>query len=126
MTEAVPPPEARTPSDGPHFDMGLVWIYIDISIRTSGLLAALGPENLQTLLTLATYTAENGVREAPAETIAADLQVDRSTAIRRLNTLCAFIWEGRPIVTRTRAADGRWTYTIKQGGLIPGGHGRIG
>ena len=126
MTEAAPPPEPRTPFGGLRFDMTRLWIRIDLSIRISGLLAALGPQNLQTLLTLATYAAENGGRETPEEAIAADLQVDRSSAIRRLDALCAFRWQGRPLVTRTRAADGRWTYTIEQGGVTPGGHGHLG
>ena len=126
MTEAAPPPEPRTPSSGLRFDMSRVWVHIDLSIRTSGLLAALGPQNLQTLLTLATYVAENGAHQASPETIAADLQVDRATAIQRLDTLCAFRWKGRPITTRVRAADGRWTYTIEQGWMIPGGHSRLG
>ena len=99
-----------------------LWVNITLSIRTSGLLAALGPENLHTLITLATYTDTKGVCAAREEDVAADLRVDRSIAIRRLHTLCAFRWDGRPLVTRTRAADGRWIYTINQGGLIPGGH----
>ena len=119
MAEAAPPAETRTLPAGPDMD-------IVLSMRPNSALAALSPENLQTLLVLAACAIENDARQVSAETVAAALQVDRATAIQRLDTLCAFRWKGRPIAIRVRAADGRWTYTIEQGGVMPGGHSRLG
>jgi predicted transcriptional regulator len=75
-------------------------IRITRDVRSSGLLAFLSPEDLQTLITLLTFVDESGRCELRARTLARALNLSEDQAQRRLRKLCSVRWQGKPLVMR--------------------------
>lgn len=94
-----------------------IFIRFYVAARTTGFLASIGAENLQTFLAIATFMDADG-RSFPTEVqIAQALGVSRRQVIRRLQKLLEFRWQGQPLVevVRVRTPGGQWDnlrYTI--------------
>ncbi|ALS26958.1 helix-turn-helix domain-containing protein [Paenibacillus sp. 32O-W] len=86
-----------------------VKFYVD-AVR-SGLVADMGAERFQTLAVIASYMDANGRCFPSQETIAAALGIRRENANKRVKSLLAYKWRGRPVVTAERRR-GRTEYTI--------------
>lgn len=94
-----------------------IFIRFYVSARTSGLLAAMGAENVQTFLAIATFMDSEGQCYPTQEQIGDALGLSRRQAVRRIQQLLAFEWQGQPLVraVRVRMTDGTWDnlrYTI--------------
>lgn len=73
-------------------------IRLNRTIRLSGLLAFLSPEDFLTLVTVSTFADQTGSCHVSARTLAQTLNLTWSDARRRLQTLCGLRWRGRPLV----------------------------
>lgn len=94
-----------------------VFVKLHVTARTSGLMGDLGAERWHTLCVLATFMDENGHCFPSVDQVARALKISRSSAVKRLQSLCEFQWNGRPIVTRVlKRHDGghfaNYRYTI--------------
>ncbi len=73
-------------------------VQITRSLRTSGLLSALPPEEVKTLLWMLTFTTTNGDCVPSILEIAQAMQVSESQARQRMNRLVQFHWQLQPLV----------------------------
>ncbi|MCL6596376.1 MAG: helix-turn-helix domain-containing protein [Firmicutes bacterium] len=110
---------------------GSVFIRFYVSARTSGLLAAMGAENVQTFLAIATFMDGDGKCYPTEEQIAEALGLSRRQVVRRIRQLLAFEWHGRPLVraVRSRRPDGTWDnlrYTVLPEAPVAFGHPQAG
>ena len=69
-------------------------------IRKSGLLATLTPEELETLITLSTFSDEKGKLKITGQKLAQALNLSPRQALSRLNKLCQIRWQGRPLLVK--------------------------
>lgn len=69
------------------------------ALRTSGLWAALSPEDFKNLILLLTFPSPNGNCQPTVAEIADAMQVSRAKARSRMARLAQFEWRGRPIAT---------------------------
>lgn len=86
-------------------------IHIDSRIRTSGFLAHLSPQNLQTLLCLMTYSDDNGVCVASGRDVARCLDLSEKQGSERLRRLSQSRFDNKPVITTDglgRAGSGRF------------------
>lgn len=81
-------------------------VQITRSLRTSGLLLTLPPEELKTLLWMFTFTTPNGDCVPSLIDIAQAMQVSESQARDRLNRLMQFPWQGQPLALALPAKSG--------------------
>jgi len=72
-------------------------VRIDRGARTSGLLAFLSAEDLQTLITLLTFADESGRCELSARTLGQAINLSEKQAQKRLKKLCGTVWHGKPV-----------------------------
>ena len=92
------------------------------SVRTSGLLAQLSDKNFRTLICLATFMDANGHCYPSQKALAKALGISRAGVSKRLKSLLAFRWQGKPLVTtvKVRGNGGLFrntVYTILAPGL---------
>ncbi len=82
-----------------------LFIRMDRAVRSSGLLAFLSPEELQTLLALLTFVDESGRCKLSSRILAQTLNLSESQAQVRLKKLCLVRWHNRPLVVRENDRD---------------------
>jgi Helix-turn-helix domain len=82
-----------------------VYIKLFVALRTSGLLKALGDKHFRSLVALALYMNKDGKCHPSLEELAATLGVSKTSASTRYKELCAFRWNGQPIVSRIDVRD---------------------
>lgn len=80
-------------------------------LRDSGLLGAITPEDLKTLMFLLTYLTANGHFLASVNQVASAMGCGVGRARDRLDRLTAVSWEGHPIAARIKRENGLDTYT---------------
>jgi hypothetical protein len=68
------------------------------TIRTSGLLAKLPDKDFKTLICLATFVDAYGNCFPPREALAQGLGISSAEVAKRINSLLAFRWQGKPLV----------------------------
>lgn len=78
---------------------GGLFLRVYLELQNSGLMAKLGKERLFMLLALAKYMDENGECYPTMERLSKDLGVTIQTVNKYVQSLIAFRWEGKPIVT---------------------------
>jgi len=84
------------------------------SLRTSGLLASLSDKDFRTLVTLSTFMDAEGRCFPSQEALARALGISRTAVTKRVKTLLAFRWQGKPLVSaqKVRNNDGKFENTI--------------
>ena len=89
-----------------------LWVRIDRCARSSGLLAFLSPEDLQTLIALLTFVDASGRCDLSARTLGQSLNLSEKQAQKRLKRLCGISWHGKPLLMRENGREmGRFTPT---------------
>ncbi len=95
-----------------HLPEKALWVRIDRGARTSGLLAFLSPEDLQTLIALLTFADESGRCELSARTLGQAINLSEKQAQKRLKKLCETVWHGKPLLMRENGREmGRFVPT---------------
>jgi DNA-binding Lrp family transcriptional regulator len=84
------------------------------SLRTSGLLAKLSDKDFRTLVCLSTFMDVNGRCFPSQEALAHALGVSRSAVSKRMKSLLAFRWQGKPLVSvrKVRNNGGKFENTV--------------
>ena len=84
------------------------------SIRTSGLLAQLSDKDFRTLICLSTFIDSEGRCYPSQEALAKALGISRSAVAKRMKTLLAFRWHGKPLVhaKKVRCNNGSFENTV--------------
>ena len=84
------------------------------SLRTSGLLAKLSDKDFKTLVCLSTFMDAEGRCFPSQEALAKSLGISRTAATKRMKTLLAFRWKGKPLVfaNKVRGSKGKFDNTI--------------
>lgn len=80
-------------------------VRIDRGARTSGLLAFLSPEELQTLIALLTFADESGRCELSARMLGQAINLSEKQAQKRLKKLCETVWHGKPLLIRENGRE---------------------
>jgi hypothetical protein len=93
------------------------FIKITPSLRTSGFLFALSPEELQSFLMLLTFISADGRIAPEISQLAIALNASRMLARNRMERLCRTKWLGQSIVTRHEAESGWLSYSPAPGVL---------
>lgn len=91
-----------------------VFVKLYVSMRTSGLLASISDKDLRTLITLATFMDEDGRCYPSQARLAKALGITQAGVAKRMKTLLAFRWQGKPLViaAKVRTRNGRFENTI--------------
>ena len=95
----------NTKFDGEELPGKALFIRMDRAVRSSGLLAFLTPEELQTVIALFTFVDESGRCRLSSRTLAQTLNLSESQAQKRLRKLCQIRWRNRPLVVRENDRD---------------------
>jgi len=84
------------------------------SLRTSGLLARLSDKDFRTLVCLSTFMDSHGRCFPSQEALARSLGISRSAVAKRMKTLLAFKWQGKPLVSarKIRSSQGKFENTL--------------
>jgi hypothetical protein len=84
------------------------------SLRTSGLLARLSDKDFKTLICLSTFMDAQGHCFPSQEALARALGISRTAVSKRMKSLLAFRWRGRPLVSarKVRSPNGIFENTI--------------
>ena len=85
-------------------------VCVSRSLRTSGLLHALPPEELKTLLWMLTFTTANGNCAPNLLQLAQAMQVPESKASARLERLLQTRWQGQPLIFAVPQESGAISY----------------
>lgn len=114
-------PNSGEPSEDKPVDQRME-IRMERAIRSSGLLAFISPEELQTLIALLTFVDESGRCELSSRALGQSLNLSEKQAQKRLKKLCMVRWHGRAIVMKENGRErGRFTPTgyqvMEVGGL---------
>lgn len=80
------------------------------SLRTSGLLFLLAPEDVKSLLFLLTFLSPNGECQAPLPLLAGAMRVSVFKTQRRMRRLTAFVWNNEPLVFERKWESGLIVY----------------
>ena len=95
-----------------HLPEKALCVRIDRCARTSGLLAFLSAEDLQTLVALLTFADESGRCELSSRTLGQAINLSEKQAQRRLKNLCEVLWHGKPLLMRENEREmGRFAAT---------------
>src|SRR5688500_17210334 len=81
-------------------------VQITTSLRTSGLLRTLPPEEVKTLLAMLTFTTPNGDCLPTLPELAQAMAVSEGQARQRLERLMQFPWQGQPLAFLVPAESG--------------------
>jgi hypothetical protein len=84
------------------------------SLRTSGLLAKLSDKDFRTLVALSTFMDAEGRCFPSQEALARALGTTRTAVTKRMKTLLAFRWQGKPLVSarKVRSQTGMFENTV--------------
>jgi biotin operon repressor len=84
------------------------------SLRTSGLLARLPDKDFRSLIALSTFMDADGRCYPSQEALARALGISRSAATKRMKSLLAFRWQGKPLVSaqKVRTQEGKFENTV--------------
>ena len=85
-------------------------VTVSRALRTSGLLLALPPEDVKSLLLLLTFITANGWCRPALPELAEAMRVGEGKARARLRRLAEFPWQGRPLVTEVGSETGLVSY----------------
>jgi Helix-turn-helix domain len=97
-----------------------IFVKMYVEAASSGLIADMGAERWQTLCVLASFMDANGDCYPSQEHIAARLGVSRQAAGKRIKSLLAYRWRGRPLVVATKArADGTQRFENTRYTVLP-------
>jgi hypothetical protein len=80
--------------------------------RTSGLLAALPPEDLKTLIYLLTFVSPEGHCSVTLTILTSAMKVSSAKVKQRMHRLAEFIWQGEPLIIETPHESGIFTYSL--------------
>lgn len=89
-----------------------VKMYVDAVKK--GLIADIGPERWQTLCVLSSFMNANGECYPTQDQIGEALNLSRVAANKRIQSLCEYRWQGRPLVVKKQGREGktqRWENT---------------
>jgi hypothetical protein len=91
-----------------------IFLKLYLSLRTSGLLGTISDKDLKTLITLATFMDEQGRCYPSQECLAKSLNLTQAGVAKRMKSLLAFRWQGKPLVSaqKVRNNDGRFENTV--------------
>lgn len=87
-------------------------IQIALVLRTSGLLRALPPEDVKTLLFLLTFVSPNGDCRAYLHQLTRAMHLSQTKARNRMNHLMKFRWQGQSLVYETANESGLVSYSL--------------
>ena len=84
------------------------------SLRTSGLLARLSDKDFRTLVCLSTFMDAEGNCFPSQQALAKALGISRTAVTKRMKSLLAFRWQGKPLVSvrKVRCNSGKFENTI--------------
>jgi len=84
------------------------------SLRTSGLLASICDKDFRTLVCLSTFMDAEGQCYPSQQALARALGISRSALTKRMKTLLAFRWQGKPLVSarKVRSPNGKFDNTV--------------
>lgn len=92
-------------SPGEHFTPAAA-VLVTPSLRESGLLRRLAPEETETLLLVLAGVTANGTFVATPELLAQTLGISAATMLARLRRLCALTWNDSPLLREQSSANG--------------------
>jgi hypothetical protein len=84
------------------------------SLRTSGLLGKLSDKDFRTLVCLSTFMDAEGRCFPSQEALAQALGISRTAVTKRVKSLLAFRWQGKPLVSakKVRSLKGKFDNTV--------------
>ncbi len=82
------------------------------ALRTSGLLLALPPDEVKSLLLMLTFVTPNGWCQPAVQQLADAMRVGVGKARARMGRLQDFRWQGRPLVTEITRGSGMDGFTL--------------
>jgi len=84
------------------------------SLRTSGLLGKLSDKDFKTLVCLSTFMDAEGRCFPSQEALARALGISRTAVTKRIKSLLAFRWQGKPLVSakKVRSLKGKFDNTV--------------
>ena len=86
-------------------------VVITSALRESGLLSAMPPEELRSLVLLLTFLTANGNVFATLPQIADAMGLSEAKARLRMKRLAEFAWDGKPVVVETERESGLDTFS---------------
>jgi hypothetical protein len=96
---------------GGHFTPAAA-LNVTASLRTSGLLRELSPDDCKSLLTLLTFVSPEGHCQPFLSQLAEAMHVLPAKAKARMRRLCDVRWKGEPIVIFSKSASGLSAYSL--------------
>ena len=93
------------------------FIALNKTLRTSGFLMALPPEDLKSLLLMLTFVSTNGLCTVMVQQLATAFHLSPKKTRLRMNRLVDFRWLDQPIIRYHRAESGVETYALLPGFL---------
>jgi hypothetical protein len=87
-------------------------LLISQSIRTSGLLRALPPEDGKSLLFLLTFVSPNGDCRAYLHQLTRAMRLSHTKVRNRMSNLAKFRWQGQPLMYETVHQSGLISYSL--------------
>lgn len=87
-------------------------VTISPALRTSGLLLALPPEEVKSLLLMLTFVTPNGWCQPAVQQLAGAMRVSEAKARARIQRLQDFRWQGRVLVTEIKRESGMDSFTL--------------
>ncbi len=92
-------------------------IELNQTLRTSGFLMAIAPEDLKSLLVLLTFLSPNGHCTATLQQLAGAFHLSPPKARARLERLVSFRWQEQSIIVSHQTSSGLETYALAPGFL---------
>ncbi len=81
-------------------------LHLTASLRTSGLLGTLSPDDLKSLIFLLTFVSPEGHCQVFLSQLAEAMRVSPTKAKARMRRLCDVQWKGNPVVVYLKSATG--------------------
>jgi hypothetical protein len=89
------------------------------TIRTSGLLAKLPDKEFKTLICLATFVDAYGNCFPSREAVAQGLGISPAAVTERINSLLAFRWQGKPLVSAKKIKGWKGMFETTVYSILP-------
>ncbi len=87
-------------------------LHLTASLRTSGLLRELSPDDLKSLIYLLTFVSPEGHCQPFLTHLAEAMRVSTAKAKARMRRLCEVRWKGEPVVIYSKSASGLSAYSL--------------